>query len=164
MWLPRQIEKLWLPPTGFAYRPWRFLPCPSCCPEECPHCTGSVPSELTVTIEGMANWACSHCTELNESYVASYVGTYNGTAVCQWRYTLPEVICTVKYIDVELYENPEPGSWTLNVLMDNISEVLQYQWTKLLAVKPDCAAFNETLNPVFRVDCLNAGSTATVAA
>lgn len=144
LWVPK-IPMLWLPSAGFAYNPWNFNPCASCCTEECSFCSGSAPAQLQVVISGIANDGCGTCTTFNDTFILPRDDSEYPTG-CTWHYWISDSGsgCTPADIHAHLHVPPF-GDYRLDVFARTWGPSPNYAaitWTNDYVSKPDCNAWN----------------------
>ncbi len=125
---------LWVPmPLRFGW--W---PCGCCgCTLTCQHCIGDAPCAFEVVIADVAEDGCGSCASLDGTYILDeFFSGADPSTLCAWRYTFPERICDVSFIQLNVYGTTR--------------QLWVFFWD---AVRADWALFFKVYGS--KVDCMN---------
>lgn len=141
----------------------------SCCPQDCPHCSGSVPDQVTVTVANLADYACDACDDFDGLYTCDYYGynrsfsfctggggssTLNLLNCCEWRSDCinvrsPTYGCAAVSAQMRVYLGEHSGTYYLAAILiiwngSNCSAVTTgwVAFSNSYGSAPDCAAWS----------------------
>lgn len=129
-----------------------------CC--GCPWCTGTKPTQLSVTLAGITNRVCSTCNDFNDTYILDLVNDEYGP--CHWRYETETNSCgyDIFSIDAVYVEATDTFEiWVFLGTSNNATYIID--WTDISAPCSDLE--QEIANDFDTLLCNHASSTATVA-
>jgi len=144
---------------------FRFAACPGdCCPDDegpgdcdcnCANCSDTAPCCFEVTISGMSNDVCGHCTDLDKTYFLEQTEV-NG---CEWVCEYIPTLCDTDRIVLTVYL--DGADYKIKV------EFGRHVWEKNYGeVKPDCCTLvdEELTHQTSSGDCDSSSATCIVAA